>query len=213
MSDQGSLDGFEEPAAPTDRLFFAFMPDDKAAARAQAMAETLGAENDAKPRKAAREKFHITLFHVGDFMGLPAQTVAQACRVADGLRAEPFGISLDRLGSFSGSPRRLPYVLLSGEAPLLAAFQAEMQSRMLRQGLTQGLHHRHYTPHLTLLYGHRPLAERPIEPLSWTAREFVLIRSLIGKGHYEHLGRWPLRLTGPPTHELGSPREGGQGKD
>lgn len=195
MSEQTSFEGFDEPAAPTDRLFFAFMPDAAAAERAESMAMAVGAEHGAKPRKEAREKFHITLFHVGDFLGLPAQAVAQACHVADAMRAAPFDIGLDKLASFSGSPKRLPYVLLFNRAPeALMAFQADMQARMLRQGLTQGRNQRQYTPHLTLLYGHQKLAERPVAPpLSWTAQEFVLVRSFIGQGRYERLGRWPLQ--------------------
>lgn len=194
MSEQVSFEGFDAPPAPTDRVFFAFMPDDPAAARAEDMALAVGAEHAAKPRREAREKFHITLFHVGDFVGLPAQTVAQACEVAQSLSAAPFQIALDRLASFSGSPKRLPYVMLFKEPPAaLMAFQSTMQARMLKQGLTQGRNHRHYTPHLTLLYGHQKLSEQPITPpLSWTAREFVLIRSFIGQGRYERLGCWPL---------------------
>jgi 2'-5' RNA ligase len=196
MSQQASFDGFDAPAAPTDRLFFALTPDDPAAERAEAMAHAVGAEHGAKPRREAREKFHITLFHVGDFVGLPMPTVSQACSVAAELRGRPFEVKLDKLLSFSGSPKRQPYVLLFNDVPApLMAFQADMQARMLKAGLTQGHNHRQYTPHLTLLYGHQKLAERPVEPpLSWTTREFVLIRSFIGQGRYETLGRWPLSL-------------------
>ncbi len=34
--------------------------------------------------------------------------------------------------------------------------------------------------------------EHPIEPIRWTAREFVLINSHVGKTYHEHVGRWPL---------------------
>jgi 2'-5' RNA ligase len=58
----------------------------------------------------------------------------------------------------------------------------------------QGFRHlsSHYTPHMTLLYDPRYLAAREVTPVEWTAREFVLIHSLIGKARYEVLGRWPL---------------------
>jgi 2'-5' RNA ligase len=197
MDPQAALEGFDPPAAPTDRLFFACMPDEAAAQGAEAMAVALGAEHGVKPRKGAREKFHVTLFHVGDFVGLPSQILAQAIGTAASLQAAPFDIRLDRLASFTGSPRHQPYVLLASEAPELIAFQAAMQSRMLRSGLMQG-HQvqqlaRRFTPHLTLLYGHQRLAEQPVDPpLCWTAREFVLIRSLIGQGRYEQLGCWSL---------------------
>jgi len=46
-----------------------------------------------------------------------------------------------------------------------------------------------FTPHVTLLYDARDVEEYPIEPIGWTVKEFVLIRS--SNGH-EHLVRWPL---------------------
>jgi 2'-5' RNA ligase len=46
-----------------------------------------------------------------------------------------------------------------------------------------------FTPHVTLLYDARDVDEYPIEPIGWTVKEFVLIRSLNG---HEHLVRWPL---------------------
>jgi 2'-5' RNA ligase len=49
------------------------------------------------------------------------------------------------------------------------------------------------TPHITLLYGDRTLAERSIEAIQWTVRDFVLIQSLWGRGKHIHLARWSLR--------------------
>jgi 2'-5' RNA ligase len=46
-----------------------------------------------------------------------------------------------------------------------------------------------FTPHVTLLYDARDVDEFPVEPIGWTVKEFVLIRSLNG---HEHLVRWPL---------------------
>jgi 2'-5' RNA ligase len=50
-----------------------------------------------------------------------------------------------------------------------------------------------FTPHMTLFYG-SPLAHVDIEPIEWTATEFVLIRSEMRSGKpYEVLDRWALR--------------------
>jgi RNA 2',3'-cyclic 3'-phosphodiesterase len=41
----------------------------------------------------------------------------------------------------------------------------------------------------------RDKAEVPktfVEPISWTAREFVLLDSVLGEGRHEILGRWTL---------------------
>jgi 2'-5' RNA ligase len=50
-----------------------------------------------------------------------------------------------------------------------------------------------FTPHLTLLYGERPIKERFIEPISWTVCEFALVLSLRGETKYIVEGHWPLR--------------------
>lgn len=193
MPAQASLEGFDAPSAPTDRLFFALMPDAAAAERAEQLALALSQQHGLKPRPGARDRFHVTLFHVGDFAGLPSQEVDQAGHVAEALRAQPFEVRFDRVASFSGSPRKLPYVLLGDESPAMMAFQADMRVHMHKAGLTQGANQRQFTPHLTLLYGQQQLAEQHIDPIAWTASEFVLIHSVLGRGQYITLGRWPLQ--------------------
>ncbi len=54
---------------------------------------------------------------------------------------------------------------------------------------------RPYTPHVTLLYDAACVDETTVEPVRWTAREFVLVHSLIGQGKHVTLGRWPLRAS------------------
>ena len=50
----------------------------------------------------------------------------------------------------------------------------------------------HYTPHLTLLYGDRFVADHPVEPVGWTVHEFVLVHSLLGRSRYLLVARFPL---------------------
>jgi 2'-5' RNA ligase len=45
---------------------------------------------------------------------------------------------------------------------------------------------------MTLLYDSRYVEARDVPPLEWPAKDFVLIRSFIGKSRYEMLGRWAL---------------------
>jgi 2'-5' RNA ligase len=49
------------------------------------------------------------------------------------------------------------------------------------------------TLHVTLLYDKRVVDEQPIEPISWTVREFVLVRSLHGQTRHTDVARWQLR--------------------
>ena len=50
-----------------------------------------------------------------------------------------------------------------------------------------------FVPHMTLLYDTRMVAERPIEPMRLTVRDFALVHSLVGQSRYIELARWPLR--------------------
>jgi 2'-5' RNA ligase len=50
----------------------------------------------------------------------------------------------------------------------------------------------HCLPHVTLLYDDDNIASHPIEPVGWTVREVVLVRSLYGSGRYEYLARHVL---------------------
>lgn len=43
-----------------------------------------------------------------------------------------------------------------------------------------------------LLYDPQGIAEHAIEPIRWTAREFVLVHSLLGRSRHVPLGRWAL---------------------
>jgi 2'-5' RNA ligase len=50
-----------------------------------------------------------------------------------------------------------------------------------------------FVPHVTLLRDDRQVPEQPVEPLCWRARDFVLVRSLQGRGQHQVLARFPLQ--------------------
>jgi 2'-5' RNA ligase len=97
----------------------------------------------------------------------------------------------EHAGSFAGRPGKHPFVLLgSDNAPSLAGLQADLGARLAAAGLMRP--GRAFVPHLTLLYDAQKIEPRPIEPIGWKVREFVLIHSLLGRTQYRVLGRWPL---------------------
>jgi 2'-5' RNA ligase len=52
---------------------------------------------------------------------------------------------------------------------------------------------RQFTPHVTVAYGRRELPHAaPVVPVAWPVDSVALIHTVVGKGHYEQLGRWPL---------------------
>ncbi len=189
MSEQGSLEGFEVPAT-IDNLFFALVPDPAAADRIDGLAQALARQHGLKLRP--RATWHVTLYHVGTFAGLPEAIVAQACASATAMRAQPVELSFDRLVSFAGAPGNRPQVLQCSESTALSGFQADLSQRMRKAGLTHGQHQAIFTPHLTLSYGPQSLQAQAIDPITWVAHDFVLIRSIQGEGRHVVLGRWPL---------------------
>lgn len=192
MPEQLSLPGIEPSRAPTDRLFFALLPDAAAAARIAAVARTLKSDLGLKGRPLAVDRFHITLHFLGDHVGLPEPLVAALRQVAGRVALPPFRVAFDRAVSFTGKPRRRPFVL-RGDNGLAAVMDLQQQlgDAMRAFGLDHLIDAR-FTPHVTLLYDDRTLPEMPVEPIEWTVSEFVLVDSLIGQARHVPLARWPL---------------------
>lgn len=189
-----SFDGVAARPPSTDRLFFALLPDAAAIARIEKLVRDLQSDFGLKGKPLGAKRFHVTLHVVGDFPHFPQEHADASVRVAQAATVMPtFKLGFDRVGSFSRNARNMPLVLL-GEDGLVGvrALQQALDLAMARIGLGHGVRE-HYTPHLTLLYDDRHVATRPIEPITWTAREFVLARSLIGQSRHEVLARLPLR--------------------
>ena len=193
MLEQASLPGIEAAAPPTDRLFFAILPDPAAAASIASLAQRLRGEHGLKGKPLPAERLHVTLHFLGDHPGLPRDLVARAGEAAATVDMPPFEIRFDRAGSFS-RPRHLPFVLRGSDGVAgLAAFHQMLGATLRKAGLPLGPP-ASFTPHVTLLYDDRRVAEQPVEPIVWTAREFVLVDSLIGQGVHRPLARWSRRV-------------------
>ena len=194
MPEQLALTGFEAPRPTSDRLFFAILPDAQAIARIDRLVHELSEEHALRGKPLGRERFHVSLHHVGDFAGLPQDVVDAACALAETVTTTaPFELRFDRVASFTRKSHNMPLVLLGDAAVLaLTGFQHALAAAMAGAGLGRAAGS-HFNPHLTLLYDDRRVAERAIEPIGWTAGEFVLVRSLIGRSRHELLARLPLR--------------------
>ncbi len=193
MSETADLFGeAEAPRALTDRLFFGLFPDAETAARIAVLGEELKRKHGMKSRVHPVDRLHVTLFHLGDFPGLPKDLVRKATAAAEGLKAAPFEAAFDHATSFAGRPKNRPFILKGSDAGLadLQAYRAALGLALAGQGVkTSGA----FTPHVTLLYDDPIIEPDPIAPISWTVRELVLVRSLLGQGVHEHIGRWPLK--------------------
>lgn len=181
----------EAPKALTDRLFFGLFPDAGTAARIAALAEDLKRKHGLKSRVHEASRLHITLFHLGDFPGLPKGLVRDSTAAAETMTAAPFEVTFDHATSFAGRPKNRPFILKGGDAGLadLQAYREALGRALALQGVRTTPA---FTPHVTLLYDDPMIAPDPVTPISWTVRELVLVRSLLGQGVHEHIGRWPL---------------------
>lgn len=188
MSEQFSL--FDAPPV-TDRLFFAIFPDPATAAVIAERADQLRTTHRLSGKPLSADRFHITLHHLGDHAGLRRDIVAMAVEAAQALAASPFDVVFDRAGSFHNGGSN-PFVLQGGdELEALKAFQRGLGLTMARAGLGRHVD-KSFTPHVTMLYDKRLVAEEPIAPVTWTVGGFALIHSLLGRTEHITLDRWTL---------------------
>lgn len=192
-------DPIESLTRGNDRLFFALFPDSEAVERILALAERIRSQEGLEGRPLLPDRLHVTLAHLGDFHGVPQRIVEIAGEAAASLAAESrFDVTLDRVVSFSGRDQK-PLVLVGREGVVaLSAFRDRLKSALLKSGLKVDPR---FKPHVTLSYDRKSIAEHAVEPIAWTAGEFVLVHSLVGKSKHVHLRRWPLRGPNPGEAE------------
>ncbi len=173
-------------------VFFALFPDSATAARVLRRARRTCRERELTGRPIAVARLHVSLHRVGQFADtLPPRLVEEIRVAATAVNAEPFEIRFDRALSFSNSPTRNPFVLVGGENAALHELHFALGHALERSQATFRMRPR-FTPHLTLLYDKRQIAEHPITPVAWTVRDFALVISIIGKSRYDIVGRWTL---------------------
>ena len=179
---------------PTDSLFFALFPDVRTAKHIESVTRTLCAEHRILGKPPAQQRLHVTLHHLGKFRGLPSHAVVAARQAAAEVTLPPFDLVFDHVTSFERrNARNRPIVLgTQQKTPALAALYQTLGAALMRHTEFGCKFIPAFTPHLTLLYGDRHVAQ-DIEPVKWTVREFVLIHSLLGRTRYIRLGRWSLR--------------------
>jgi 2'-5' RNA ligase len=170
----------------TDRLFWAALPDPGTAAKVADLTRRLRLEFGLTGRPLDAGHLHVTLFHIGDAVGPPpSELIEIVTQRAANVVMPPFQVVFDRVMSF----RNGALVLCGGDGVI--------GLEILQQRLSDGLdgrprRARPFTPHVTLLRDSRLVDERPIEPIGWTVREFVLVHSLLGQTTHRHLVRLAL---------------------
>ncbi|MGH8783139.1 2'-5' RNA ligase family protein [Paraburkholderia sp.] len=201
MTTQLMLEGFDHLPVPTDRLFFAIRPDEHAATRIEALVARLREGAGLTARPIARDRLHITLFWLGDHVGLPQKFVDALSVIASSVDSVPFDVEFDRVEYFARRAGKKPLVLRGAASAqgvaALAAFQRTLAAHL---GGYRGANGRpiagrgtSFTPHVTLLYDSLPVQRQAVQTIGWPVREFLLVHSVLGESRHEVLGRWPLR--------------------
>ena len=190
----GDLFGRDAAATQIERLFLGLMLTREAAEAASAVLGRAREEYGLKGSPIRQERMHVTLIHVGDYLGpLPRSVIEDVGAASARLSENAFEVTFDRVASFAGAPGKHPYVLLGDEGVAgLTAFRDRLFKALLRAGV-RTLSREAFTPHVTLTYGDQQLPARDIDPVHWRATEFLLIHSEVGRSAYHTLGRWPLR--------------------
>lgn len=177
-------------ARPTDRLFFAVLPDPATAVRIATLGETLRKEHGLGGKPILPEHLHITLWHVGDAFWPPAnELIAKLIRRAAYVEMPSFRIAFDHAMSFRNGA-----FVLGGEEGIagLEMLHARLRAVLTIPGLRRPVGVKGFTPHMTLLRDDKHVPLQPINEIVWTARKFVLVHSLIGRTTHRHLGHLPL---------------------
>ena len=188
MTDQLSLLGMELSPRRLEAQFLCIMPDALTGQGIYRLGGRLRSGNALTGRLIGLERLHVSLQSV--MLSTPLQTLVQAC---GRVRFPAFDLCLNKIGSFTNSRQAKPFVLWVDEGrDELLALRMALHRELSRDVRPKPQLDNLATPHLTLLYDRRMVPEYPILPIRWRVRDFVLVRSFVGQGRYEILGRWPL---------------------
>jgi len=136
-------------------------------------------------------RLHVTLHAIAHFSNTLSQTVIDAAKAAaTSVSCPPLALVFDRALSFSHNDAFVLRCDKNSDAAV-ARLRHSLKTALHRTGLDP---QPSGTPHMTLLYDTRHIAEHPITPISWTATRFALIVSHVGLTHHQWLAEW--RLTG-----------------
>ena len=170
-------------------LFLAIFPPLAAAQRLAQVAADLGSQHGLVGTRLPPGRLHITLHKIAGFLDTIPQAVVDAARAAAAsVVCPPLPIVFDRALSFTDSDAFVLRCNASSDAAV-ARLRQSLALALRRVGLHPDPSR---TPHMTMLYDRRHIAEHPIQPICWTATHFALILSHVGIGHHQWIDRWTL---------------------
>jgi len=182
-----------KPRKKTDLLFLALFPESAAARKISKLAKRLRIDYSIRYPATPVERLHVSLYHIGDFFGVPQSILDRVRAAADAVDVPPFQAAFDRASSFERKHGRQPLVLrASGNAlPALAALYSALATGLAKQKF-EVFPAEFFVPHVTMLRDEQNIDE-PVDTISWIVHEFVLVHRKLEGFDYELIHRWPLR--------------------
>lgn len=175
--------------ADTRRLFFALWPDPVLKAAIAGAARTPA--RAVSGRRVRDENLHLTVLFLGAVAG---EAEARLAPAAAAVRAAPFELVLDRVGSFFRA--KVLWVGPSQVPEQLGALRRQLETAATAAGVA--FDPKPLVPHITCYRDVRQAVEpAPVEPLRWPVRSFALVLS--AGGQYHVVSQWPLH-NGPVTN-------------
>jgi len=174
-------------------VFFAVVADAAGAARLRERAGLIDRRFGVGGRLLEAERLHVSLHAVGAYVDLrPDADIARWCRAGAAVSAAPFEVVFDQVATFGGDGN--PLVFKSSNESDRAGFLAlHLMLGMMLADVGELIKPRSFTPHMTLSYRGKRIAETAIEPVRWRPHELVLVDSHVGAHRHDVLARWPLR--------------------
>lgn len=189
VGERGSLREQKFDDTGKGSLFLAIVPERDVAVQAAQIGREVSRRGAVSPTLLPCERLHVSLNAIGKYADYPDDVVFAVSAAMATVRAMPFEVTFDRVMQLSGSAVALTSVVRSEE---MMDLHVQLAKEMWAVGLTFTYNPR-FMPHMTLFHEDGPVTEcRLAEPLTWVAREFVLIRSLVGRSEYDYIDRWPL---------------------
>lgn len=137
-------------------------------------------------------RLHVSLFGLTEQPGAPRPArIDQIAGVLSRVRMGAFRIAFNTVCSFRGKRSSRAVVLTGDDGVIGVSMLGDAIEAAFRAAGFGGW--RASTPHLTLAWSDVTVPETPTLPVTWTAREFVLIDSIQGAGRHQVLGRWGLK--------------------
>ncbi len=192
MSDRGEVN----QDAGKSRVFFALWPE--ADVRGWLHGETLHLQRLLGGKPTHPDTLHLTLVFIGDVENSRLQDLVDA---AGRVQCPGFELSFDKEACWRHN--HIAHIGIAQPPAGLFKLVDQLASNLKTAGISFDA--RPYLPHITLVrkadcaqfpvQSHGGNKENPApEPIRWSARDFVLVRSSLRSGgaRYEQMGRWPL---------------------